>query len=346
MRIVVIGAGGVGGTIGASLVETGNQVTLVARGAHGAAIAEHGLRFTTPETTTVVHADVVESVNDLTGITGDDIIVIAAKSQDTHRIVTDLARVAPQRTALVCAQNGLENERTASRFFPRVYGMWVTVAGTHLRPGEVAVHSSPLRGALPVGRFPTGIDDTVTSLCALLGKAHFLSRPIQDIQPLKRAKFLINLGNAIFASIGPGPDADRIREQAVTEALSCFQAAGLAVVPAEQARAGAIEVTDSMRETYVGSSTFQSLARQTGAVETDYLNGEVVLLGRLHHIPTPVNWALQQVARRMADGRSAPGSLPVAVLDRAIELATQDGEPADALGVGGASHQSQRRDKS
>jgi 2-dehydropantoate 2-reductase len=344
MRFIVVGAGGVGGTIGASLIETGNEVTLVARGAHGAAIAERGLRFTTPETTTVVHAEVVTSVDDLSGITGDDVVIIAAKSQDTNRIVTDLARVVPQRAAVVCAQNGLENERTASRFFPRVYGMWVTVAGTHLRPGEVAVHSSPLRGALPVGRFPAGIDDTVTALCALLREAHFLSRPVEDIQPLKRAKFLINLGNAIQASIGPGADADRIRELAVVEALACFQAAGLAVVPAEQARAGFAEITDSMRETYVGSSTFQSLARRSGAVETDYLNGEVVLLGRLHTVPTPVNWALQQVARRMADERTTPGSVPVAVLDRAIELARQGGEPADALGIGGAFQQ--RKDMS
>ena len=37
------------------------------------------------------------------------------------------------------------------------------------------------------------------------------------------------------------------------------------------------------------SSTWQSLQRGTGRIEVDYLNGEVVLLGRLHGVPTPVN---------------------------------------------------------
>jgi 2-dehydropantoate 2-reductase len=333
MRIIVIGAGGVGGTIGASLIQAGNRVTLVARGAHGDAIAAQGLRFTTPEATTVVHCDVVQSVRDLAAITPDDIVIIAAKSQDTTAIVADLAHVAPQRTAVMCAQNGLENERTAARFFPRVYGMWVTVAGTYISPGEVAVHSSPLRGALHAGRFPSGVDDTVTTVCALLRQAQFLSQPTDHIQPLKRAKFLINLGNAIQASVGSGAGGDRIREQAVAEALACFQAADLPVAPAEEARAGTAEITGTLRDSYLGSSTFQSLLRHAGTVETDYLNGEVVLLGRLHGVPTPVNWALQQVARRMADDRATPGSVPVAVLDRAVELARQGGEPAEALGI-------------
>jgi 2-dehydropantoate 2-reductase len=63
-----------------------------------------------------------------------------------------------------------------------------------------------------------------------------------------------------------------------------------------------------------GSSTEQSLARGTGSVETDYLNGEVVLLGRLHGVPVPVNAALCEVGRRMVAQRLAVGSFPEADL--------------------------------
>jgi len=58
-----------------------------------------------------------------------------------------------------------------------------------------------------------------------------------------------------------------------------------------------------------GGSSWQSLARGTGRIEADYLNGEIVLLGRLHGVPTPVNALLQATANRMARERSAPGSL-------------------------------------
>ena len=47
----------------------------------------------------------------------------------------------------------------------------------------------------------------------------------------------------------------------------------------------------------------------TGSIETDYLNGEIALLGRLHNIPTPVNAALQRIATRLAREGAAPGSM-------------------------------------
>ena len=56
-----------------------------------------------------------------------------------------------------------------------------------------------------------------------------------------------------------------------------------------------------------GSSSWQSLARGTGAIETDYLNGEIVLLGRLHGVPTPLNAALCAVAGRYARQGGASG---------------------------------------
>ena len=54
-----------------------------------------------------------------------------------------------------------------------------------------------------------------------------------------------------------------------------------------------------------GSSSWQSLARGTGSIEADYLNGEITLLGRLHGVPTPVNAMLQDVANDMARERAA-----------------------------------------
>ena len=58
-----------------------------------------------------------------------------------------------------------------------------------------------------------------------------------------------------------------------------------------------------------GSSSWQSLARGQGTIETDYLNGEIILLGRLHGVPTPVNELLQRLADQMARDRVAPGTM-------------------------------------
>jgi 2-dehydropantoate 2-reductase len=60
-----------------------------------------------------------------------------------------------------------------------------------------------------------------------------------------------------------------------------------------------------------GGSSWQSLSRGVGTIETDYLNGEVVLLGRLHGVPAPVNELLQRLAREAATGGHAPGRMSV-----------------------------------
>ena len=58
-------------------------------------------------------------------------------------------------------------------------------------------------------------------------------------------------------------------------------------------------------------ATWQSLRRGTGAIETDYLTGEIVLLGRLHGVATPANEALQALAAEMARAGEPPASRTV-----------------------------------
>jgi len=82
-----------------------------------------------------------------------------------------------------------------------------------------------------------------------------------------------------------------------------------------------------------GGSTWQSLTRSAGTVETDYLTGEIVLLGRLHGVPTPVNAMLQSVANELARSHGPPQSRSAAEL-----LATLDGG-ALAQRAGGARRQ-------
>ena len=69
---------------------------------------------------------------------------------------------------------------------------------------------------------------------------------------------------------------------------------------------------------HAGGSTWQSLARNAGSIETDYLNGEIGLLARLHGVPTPANAALQAIASRMAREGAAPGSMTVAAVEAAM----------------------------
>ncbi len=97
------------------------------------------------------------------------------------------------------------------------------------------------------------------------------------------------------------------------EGEACLKAAGIEHVSVDEDRARrgdrlhpGDDVSGFPRG---GSSSWQSLARGQRTIETDYLNGEVVLLGRLHGVPTPVNALLQDTANQMAHDRVAPGTM-------------------------------------
>lgn len=95
------------------------------------------------------------------------------------------------------------------------------------------------------------------------------------------------------------------------EGERCLRAAGISYVSPEEERVrrgDLLALQDAVGHPRLGSSTWQSLARRSGKVETDYLNGEIVLLGRLHGIATPANELLQRLAREHAAERRAPAT--------------------------------------
>jgi 2-dehydropantoate 2-reductase len=196
------------------------------------------------------------------------------------------------------------------------------VPAVHLEPGEVQSFAAEPTGVLDLGRYPHGHDATSLQLSAALRAAGFASEVRDDIQTAKYSKLIANLGNALEALSGPaartGPAADRVRG----EALAVLRAAGLRFDLDAAARRTALVVPRPLRaRARPGGSSWQSLSRRTGQIETDYLNGEIVWLGRLHGLPTPANALLQRLANEHARNLLPPGSIPLQELTRRIERA-------------------------
>jgi 2-dehydropantoate 2-reductase len=68
----------------------------------------------------------------------------------------------------------------------------------------------------------------------------------------------------------------------------------------------------------VGSSSAQSLARGAGSIETDYLNGEIIMLGRRHGVPTPINAYFAGVTQTMVSNGQAAGTLTIEAVRLAL----------------------------
>src|SRR5207248_5750354 len=118
------GAGAVGGAIAARLSLAGRDVVAIARGEHLRAMRRGGLRLVTPDADELVRLDAVEDPS-AARIASDDVVLLCVKSHDTAAALTALAAVAPPDVAVVCAQNGVDNERQALRHFEHVYGVVV-----------------------------------------------------------------------------------------------------------------------------------------------------------------------------------------------------------------------------
>lgn len=316
MAFVIYGAGAIGGVLGARLHTAGFDVRLIARGAHLAAVRSGGLRVESPEGATTVPVPVYGSPSEA-GVGPDDVVILTMKGQDTPAALEALREVAGPSTPVVCIQNGVANERLALRLFSHVYGVCVMFPAAHIEPGVVQARSAPVPGILDIGRYPGGIDDGARSVAAALTKAGFVSEPREDIMRWKYRKLIMNLGNSVAALCGPGdPDAPQVTELLRVEGEAVLAAAGIDVVDAglDQARRGDILQMPPFEGRAPSGSAVQSLLRGTGSIEADYLNGEIVLLARLHGVPAPANELVRQLAVVAARERLAPGSVPASEL--------------------------------
>lgn len=326
MRYVILGAGAVGATIGGRLAEAGRAVILVGRGEHAAAVKRDGLLLAMPDRTVQLPVPMVTM--DELRLAPHDVLVLAVKSQDTSHLLGQLATVPVDGEAsdlpVFCAQNGVANEDAALRHFSHVYGVCVNIPATHLEPGVVEAPATPVSGILQLGSYPSGADDLASAVAADLCRSGFRAEVRADVMGWKRAKLLSNLANALQVlcvggfewRAGNNDATGTVVSRMRAEAVACFAAAGWTVTEAGQFRseASAFQMAAVNGRMRGGGSTWQSIERGLPSVETDYLNGEIVRLGRLYGVPTPVNIAIQTAMREITRRRRTPGTLDPADL--------------------------------
>lgn len=327
-RYVIIGAGAVGGTIGARLALAGIDTVWVARGEHGRALRERGLTLMSPDDTDTVRAPVWLDPAEAE-LTEDDVLLVAVK---THQVADALSTWAdvPVRMAdgttstagaalpVILATNGVAAEHIAHRWFARVIGMCVWAPTVNLEPGVVIARFSPTVAVLHCARVPAALTtDADRELLAEMshdwGATKMVVPTPDDVMPWKYRKLITNLGNVVQALLGPGAGARDITEAAEAEARRVIAAAGIEITDDETEAAvrkdgpRIAEVPGAPAE--LGGSTWQSLAKGRGSVETDYLNGEITAIANATGQVAPVNTLLAGLARHAAATGARPGDL-------------------------------------
>jgi 2-dehydropantoate 2-reductase len=141
MRIIVYGAGAIGGVVGGHLALTGREVVLIGRPDHVSAIQQRGLRLVTPTSRHTLRLPAVTAPGQI-DFGPEDVVLLCVKGQDTDEALGKLA-TAVTGIPIFCLQNGVQNEEIAARHFSRVYGAAVRVGGVFVNNGEVTARRDP-----------------------------------------------------------------------------------------------------------------------------------------------------------------------------------------------------------
>ncbi len=311
MRFVVYGAGAIGGVVGGRLFQHGHDVTLIARGEHLQKIGAEGLRIESPAGSVTLPIDSAAGPDSVSW-TGEEMVLLTVKGQDSVGALAALRLAAPPSVSIACLQNGVANEQEALRRFANVYGVSVISPTEHTEPGLVRAWSHPVVGSYDIGRYPSGRDAIAESFAKAFNESGMASVVRHDIMRWKYMKLVMNMGNAAFALFGRSEAAKEVAEAARNESREVLDVAGISYASTEEdpdRRAETFPVGEIEGASYPGGSTAQSLARSQGSVETDLINGEIVLLGRLHGVPTPINERLQHWMATANAAGVAPGTM-------------------------------------
>lgn len=291
MRIVVVGAGGVGGYFGGRLANAGHQVTFVARGRHLAAIKENGLLvhsalgdFRTPGELAV--ASVAEAGP-------ADVVLVAVKLWDTEDVAAQLRPLVDGGAKVISLQNGVEKDDELAKHIPAgaIVGGACYISAFIDKPGVVVHHGTMQK--LTFGEY----DGTESPITRQLLDACLAAGIDAEISPdIKRViweKFVFLVGasaatSAVRQPIGvirSNPRTRALLRDLMAEVVAVGQAAGANVGTGyvEDRLAFVDTLPPGMR-----ASMANDLA-QGNRLELPWLSGGVVSLGERLGVATPRN---------------------------------------------------------
>jgi len=321
MRIVIYGAGAVGGVVGGLLALVGTPVVLIGRPGNVNTIQEHGLRVVTPIKTQIVRLAAVTSPDQI-DFGPDDVVFLCVKGQDTEKTIRDLQAVVKD-VPVFCFQNGVRNEEIVSKYYHRVYGVMVKAGAVFTQDGEVRSPGAK-QGRFVIGRYPEGTDSLVESVAAKLRNAGYEVLITPEIMPYKWGKLVDNLNNAVGAITNTtGEEANSIARAAQKEGKEILSQAGVRLIPIEEPqlqRPGITKRTGNVSSGMPLGSTWQSLTRQQGTVETEFLNGEIVRIAKKLDKKAPINETLLHITTEMAVNHEPPGKYTPAELIKLLKL--------------------------
>jgi 2-dehydropantoate 2-reductase len=306
MRIAVMGSGGLGGLYGGRLAHAGFDVTLIARGAHLAAMNDQGLLLES-EARGNVHLPRVHATDDPATVGTVDYVLISVKLWDTEGAVTAIRPMVGPQTAVISLQNGVIKDDILRGAFGEdaVIGAVAYVATNLARPGVIR-QTGPMQRFL-FGEYDGRRSDRAERLLDALLQAGIQAEISDDIRRTiwEKYVFLVGLSGTtatMRSTIGPIRANVRSRgflHELFKETVAVGRAHGVRLP--ENYADERLAFIDTVPSTM--TSSMHHDLEKGNKLEVAWLSGGVVELGRAVQVPTPMNRAVWDVLALHANGR-------------------------------------------
>jgi 2-dehydropantoate 2-reductase len=308
MRILIVGAGALGGFYGAQLARAGNEVTVLARGAALDAVQKSGLtldsaqygRFSQP----------VTAISDAAAAGEVDLIFLAVKAYDLDAAAAQIAPLVHEGVTLLAVQNGIEHPQQLADYVgaDAVLPAVVYVSATVTAPGAIAQVGGS--GLLQIGDTGQPNPQRPERIANLFREAGLPVETYPDLWPQLWRKFaaicamsgVASLTRLTLSQMFAVPQTRQLYRDAMHEVVQVARARGVDL-PATTADSlmTMLETMPAMPER--GSMAYDLLAGRR--LEIEMLNGSVVRLGAEAGIPTPINQVVTAALLPYKDGAPA-----------------------------------------
>ena len=289
MKILVVGAGAVGGYFGARLAQAGRDVTFLVRPSRAQQLRSEGLRIVSP------HGDLTLQPKTITAKELDspfDIIFLSVKAQALDQAMKDMAPAVGPDTMIYPVLNGMRHIETLTRRFgerPVLGG--VCMVSTDLDEQGRIVQITPMQ-KLTYGELNGEITPRIRSFDETMRNAGFETELSTDILQAMWQKWVMIASLGLVTCLLDGPigeiNAVPDGEQTILRALDECAAVGAACgFPLPQPVVAFLRQAATTKGSNLTSSMYRDL-KKGAPVEVDTILGDLLEHGRSHHVDTPL----------------------------------------------------------
>jgi 2-dehydropantoate 2-reductase len=289
MRILVIGAGAVGGYFGGRLAEAGREVTFLVRAGRADEIRKQGLRIVSPHGDATTHPRIILA-HEING--PYDLILLSVKAYGLADAMEDFAAAVGPATMILPVLNGMRHlERLGAKFGQQAVLGGVCFVSTDLGvDGEIVQLTETQK--LVYGELEGGVSERIQTLDEAMQGANFQAQFSEHILQDMWEKWVLlaSLGALTCLLRGNVGEIENVHggaEIALGVLRECSDISTACGFAPNQARMLKTQKSFTTKGSTLTSSMYRDLMKG-GHVELDQIIGDLLRRGQEHNVPTPL----------------------------------------------------------